>query len=98
MLEHTKICGALTKPLLFAGADRELTLFSGILLGFSAFISLGVPQLFLLIAPISLALWLFILWGLRQVAKRDPLYREVYIRNIRFDTNIAFASTPFRDR
>jgi type IV secretion system protein VirB3 len=96
VLEQTPVCGALVRPLLFAGADRELVLFAGLLLGFSAFISLGVPQLFLAVAPLSFVVWSLTLWGLRQVAKRDPLYRNIYIRNIRFDTTIPSASTPFR--
>lgn len=95
-LPSTPLYRSLTRTTLFMGADRELVLVSGIMFGFAVFMSLGVAVLFMMVAPLALLFWCGIVWGLRVVAKRDPLYRQVYIKNCRYQAYIPSASTPFR--
>jgi len=97
-LEQTPIHQALTRPLLLFGADRELVLLSGLLIFLAVFMSLSDMRGFFIALPIGLFVWSLALWGLREVAKRDPHYRQIYIRSTNYDRIILPASTPFRGR
>jgi type IV secretion system protein TrbD len=96
--EETPIRHSLTRPILLFGADREMILLSGVLIGLLIFMSLSDYIMLLIIAPASLILLMMILWCLRNLAKADPLYRKVYIRARKIDSFIPHSSTPYRKR
>ncbi len=73
---------ALTRPVLLAGADRELVLANGVVviallfgIGFSWYT-----------ASVSAVLLIVGHWGLVLLAKRDAEIRRVYVRHVRLAT------------
>ncbi|NML17007.1 conjugal transfer protein TrbD [Azohydromonas caseinilytica] len=80
------------RPNLFMGGDREMTMFSGVIAFTLVFAVMTVPALIYGIGG-----WFLALWGLRWMAKKDPLMRKVYMRSRLYRQRIYLArSTPFR--
>ena len=69
---------ALTRPLLLAGADRELVLANGVIVAALLF-GIGLSWY---TASVSAALMLIGHWALVLLAKHDPDLRRVYIRHV----------------
>ncbi|MDZ5459291.1 conjugal transfer protein TrbD [Azohydromonas lata] len=76
---------------LFMGGDRELVMFAGALAA-----SLIFTAQTWLATGYGLVMWFTALWSLREMAKKDPLMRKVYIRHLRYSQDVYPArSTPF---
>lgn len=69
---------ALTRPLLLAGADRELALANGVVVAALLF-GIGLSWY---TASVSAALLLVGHWALVLLAKHDPDLRRVYVRHV----------------
>ena len=71
---------ALTRPLLLAGAERELVLINLTII-MALIFGVGIHWL-----SISVALLLATVghWGLTRIAKHDPQMRLLYIRHVRY--------------
>src|SRR5881396_991693 len=71
---------ALTRPLLLAGAERELVLMNGTLIAALIF-GVGFDW-----ASLTMAILLATVghWGLTRAAKHDPQLSRVYVRHIRY--------------
>ena len=71
---------SLTRPLLLAGAERELVLLNGTLIAALIF---GVGFHW---ASLTMAILLASVghWGLTQAAKHDPQLSRIYVRHIRY--------------
>jgi type IV secretion system protein VirB3 len=69
---------SLTRPLLLAGADRELALANGVVVAALLF-GIGVSWY---TAGISSVLLVIGHWGLVLLAKHDPHLRPIYVRHI----------------
>ena len=91
-LARAKIHRAGIRPHLFLGGDRELVLFTGLI----AF-ALTVPSFQWASIATGIALWLVVLYLLRQMAKSDPLMRHVYLRQLRYGRYYPARSTPRRE-
>ena len=72
------IHAALVRPVLFAGADRELTLANGVIC-IALLFGIGV-------STYTVAIVIFLLtvgqWALTRITRADPLFRHVYVRHI----------------
>ena len=90
-LRVTKIPRATHRPQQIWGGERELMLSSLLLAG-----GIAVAALNLVAAAISGALWLVCVYGLRRMAKADPLMSKVYLRQLRFRNYYAPYSRPMR--
>ena len=94
-LDHPRIVPihrALTRPVLLAGADRELVLANGVVviallfgIGFSWYT-----------ASVSAVLLIVGHWGFVLLAKRDPDIRRVYVRHVRLATYYPAAARAVR--
>jgi type IV secretory pathway TrbD component len=77
---RTTIHASLTRPLLLAGAERELVLINGTAIAALIFgvgfhwASLTVAGLFATVGH----------WALTRVAKHDPQMSRIYIRHVRY--------------
>ena len=80
---------SLTRPNLFLGGDRELTMLSGLCSFALMFVALTVTAF-----VYGILLWLICLFLLRQMAKSDPDMRHVYLRHIRYAKNYPPRSCP----
>jgi len=69
---------ALTRPVLLAGADRELALANGVVVAALLF-GIGLSWY---TAGVSAALLVVGHWGLVLLAKHDPDLRRVYVRHV----------------
>lgn len=69
---------ALIRPLLLAGADRELALANGVVVAALLF-GIGLSWY---TASVSAALLVIGHWGLVLLAKHDPELRRVYVRHV----------------
>lgn len=76
---------------LFLNADRELTLFAGIMAAALIFTGLEWLSTFY-----GVVLWVCVLYMLRLMAKSDPLMRHVYFRSRKYEKYYPARSTPFR--
>lgn len=77
---------------LWAGGDRELVMFAGVL-AFALVFSVQT----LLSALVGVLLWVGALWGLRKMATSDPRMRWVYLRHRRYAAYYPPRATPFRE-
>ena len=89
-LRQVPIYRALNRPNLLMGGDRELVLMT----------ILSTLFLIVLLASwytvlIGTVIWLFGMWGLRGMAKADPLMRNVYLRHIKYAQHYDAKSGPF---
>lgn len=78
------------RPMLFLGADRELTILLSIFSGITMFYSFNIVVIF-----ITLMLWWICLYLLRLVAKSDPLMKYVYRNHIKYNNVYLAKSTPY---
>lgn len=69
---------SLTRPLLLAGADRELALANGVVVAALLF---GIGLSWYTVG-VSAALLVIGHWGLALLAKHDPELRRVYVRHV----------------
>ena len=73
------IHASLVRPILFAGADRELALANGIVC-IALLFGIGVSRY-------TLAIVVFLLtvghWVVTRITKADPSFRQVYLRHVR---------------
>jgi type IV secretory pathway TrbD component len=69
---------ALTRPVLLAGADRELAIANGVIVAALLF-GIGLSWY---TASVSAALLLIGHWALVLLAKHDPDLRRVYVRHV----------------
>lgn len=76
---------------LFLGADRELIMTTGLLSVVLIFSMLKIEA-----AIFGVSLWIVTLYLLREMAKVDPLMRDIYIRHIKYKPFYPARSTPQR--
>jgi type IV secretion system protein VirB3 len=84
------IHAALVRPILFAGADRELTLANGIIC-IALLFGVGVSRYTTTIAALLLTAGH---WALARVAKADPLFRHIYVRHVQLRPFYPAAGLP----
>ena len=84
------IHAALVRPILFAGADRELALANGILC-IALLFGIGVSRYTMLVVVLLLTLGH---WALVRTTKADPLFRQVYMRHVRLRSFYPAAGSP----
>lgn len=90
-LRETPIRKALYRPNLLLGGDRKMIIFS---LCCSAALVLSAVNKVALAAGILLAI--VSVWGLRKVAKMDPLFWPIYFRYLKYRRHYAPYSRPSR--
>lgn len=80
---HIKVYRSLLLPNRFFGCDRELTMLLTL-------VCIAVPVLSTSLLTIILCLFCFTagMLLLRTMAKNDPLYRQVYLRFIRYSSRV----------
>ncbi len=78
------------RPVLFMGADRELTLITAF-----ACLIVGVYSFSPLIIAVSITIWVVIVHFFRLMAKSDPLMRHVYVRHIKYNISYIAKSSFF---
>lgn len=78
------------RPILFLGADRQLTIFLSFFCGIIIFYSFNI-----LVITITLFIWIINMFFLRMMAKSDPLMREVYKNHIKYKSVYLAKSTIF---
>ena len=83
---------ALTRPVLLAGADRELVLANGVVV---VALLLGIGFSWYTFS-VSASLLVIGHWGLVLLTKRDPDIRRVYVRHVRLATYYPAAPPPLR--
>ena len=89
-LRQVPIYRALNRPNLLMGGDRELVLVT--ILSTLCLIVLLASWYTVLIGTV---VWLFGMWGLRWMAKAEPLMRTVYLRHIKYAQRYDARSGPF---
>jgi type IV secretion system protein TrbD len=77
---RTAIHPSLTRPLLLAGAERELVLMNGTLIAALIF-GVGFHWASLTMAALLATLGH---WGLTRAARHDPRLSRVYVRHVRY--------------
>lgn len=90
-LVRSPIHRALSRPNLLLGADRELTLITGLATAVLVFVVLTWFSVLL-----GILVWITIIAGLRAMAKSDPLMRQVYRRHLWYAKVYRPTSTPRR--
>lgn len=90
-LRQTKIRRALHRPQQVMGGERELMLTSMLVAG-----GLIVSAMNFVTTIIGVALWLVCVWGLRRMAKVDPVLSQVYKRQLVYRNYYAPFSRPSR--
>lgn len=85
------IHGALNRPNLVFGAERELILFAGLMC---------VTLIFLAMKPLTIIigalLWFFLSTVLRMMAKADPMMSKIYMKQLHHQKFYPAHSTPFQ--
>jgi len=76
---------------LLMGADRELLMFSGLLVAALIFSALKIET-----TVFGIALWFGSLFALRLMARADPMMRHIYLRHRQYKSYYPARSTPFR--
>ena len=84
------IHSALVRPILFAGADRELTLANGVIC-IALLFGIGVSRYTVSIVVVLLTVGH---WGLTRITKADPSFRHVYVRHVRLRSFYPAAGSP----
>jgi type IV secretory pathway TrbD component len=90
-LRQTRIRRALHRPQQIWGGERELMLFSLLLAG-----GIIVAAMNSVATLIGVVLWLACVYGLRKMAKADPLMSKVYVRQLRYGHYYGAFSRPWR--
>lgn len=83
-----------TRHNFFLGADREATMFVGLICFMVIFIS--IVNLFIPTIIVGILLWFVMIFILRRLAKYDPMIRFVYFRHIKYQKYYPAHSSPFR--
>ena len=83
---------ALTRPLLLAGADRELVLTNGVV-AVALLLGIGLSGYTFTVSALLLVVGH---WGLVLLAKRDPDIRRVYVRHVRLAGYYPATPAPLR--
>lgn len=83
---------ALARPLLLAGADRELALANGVIVAALLF-GIGLSWY---TAGVSAALLVIGHWGLVLLAKHDPELRRIYVRHVGLAAHYPAAARELR--
>lgn len=91
VLRQTRIRRALHRPQQIWGGERELMLTSMLVAG-----GIIVAAMNFVATVIGVALWLVCAYGLRQMAKADPVMSKVYLRQLRYRDYYAPFSRPWR--
>ena len=84
------IHAALVRPILFAGADRELTLANGVIC-IALLFGIGVSRYTVFVVVVLLTIGH---WTLARTAKADSSFRDVYVRHIRLRSFYPAAGSP----
>ncbi|TCL66342.1 conjugal transfer protein TrbD [Rhizobium sp. BK251] len=90
-LHRNRIHRALSRPNLLMGADRELTLITGLAAVILIFVVLTVYS-----ALLGVSVWIVVVGVLRMMAKSDPLMRQVYVRHISYKPHYRPTASPWR--
>jgi type IV secretion system protein VirB3 len=90
-LQRNRIHRALSRPNLLLGADRELTLVTGLIAAILIFVVLTIYSV-----AIGLTVWIVTIGVLRVMAKSDPMMRRVYIRHISYKPYYVATTAPWR--
>ena len=78
-MKRTEIVKALTRPILLLGCERIPLILLGTLC------SMLVVTLNLFLTVIALIIFMGGVWGLRKMAKKDPMMTSLYFRHIKFE-------------
>lgn len=89
-LQRVEIYGALNKPNLIFGCDRELILMTGVIAFALVFSGMTIVSTF-----VGIILLLFNGFFLRLMAKSDPLMRFIFMRQLKYKKFYLARSTPF---
>jgi type IV secretory pathway TrbD component len=84
------IHAALVRPILFAGADRELTLANGVIC-IALLFGIGVSRYTVSVVVVLLTVGH---WALARTTKADSSFRHVYLRHIRLRPFYPAAGAP----
>lgn len=90
-LRHTPFHRALHRPNLIWGGDRELMLFTLMISGVMVIASMNMVSFIA-----GLVLGSFCVYVLRRMAKADPLMRQVYLRQAKYNRYYPPFSRPWR--
>ncbi len=90
-LRQTPIRRALHRPQQVWGGERELMLFSALLAG-----GIVVAAMNIVATVVGGALWMVCVYGLRKMAKADPIMSKVYIRQLKYGIYFGPFSRPQR--
>ncbi len=90
-LRKTKVHRALHRPQLMLGGERELVLFSALIAGGIAITALNIPAF-----VAGAAIWGLCIYGLRRMAKADPIMSKIYVRQRKYSDYYAAFSRPWR--
>jgi len=90
-LRQTMIRRALHRPQQVMGGERELVLFSMLVAG-----GVIVASLNWVATIAGICVWFVSIYGLRQMAKADPIMSKVYIRQLKYRDYYAPFSRPWR--
>ena len=89
-LQRVEIYGALNKPNLIFGCDRELILMTGVIAFALVFSGMTIVS-----TIVGIILLLFNGFFLRLMAKSDPLMRFIFMRQLKYKKFYLARSTPF---
>lgn len=89
-LQRVEIYGALNKPNLIFGCDRELILMTGVIAFALVFSGMTIVS-----TVVGIILLLFNGFFLRLMAKSDPLMRFIFMRQLKYKKFYLARSTPF---
>ncbi len=89
-LHRVEIYGALNKPNLIFGCDRELILMSGVIAFALVFSGMTIVS-----TLVGIIILLFNGFFLRLMAKSDPLMRFIFMRQLKYKKFYLARSTPF---
>lgn len=90
-LRKTRTRRALHRPQQVMGGERELMLFSLLVAG-----GVIVSAMNLVATVLGMMIWSVCAYGLRRMAKADPVMSKVYMRQLRFANYYAPFSRPSR--
>ncbi|RAX56475.1 conjugal transfer protein TrbD [Helicobacter monodelphidis] len=87
-----KIYSALNKPNLIFGCDRELILMTGVISFALIFVGMSFITFFLGVIILAISLT-----SLRLIAKKDPLMRGIFIRQLQYKSFYVPKATIFAE-
>jgi Type IV secretory pathway, TrbD component len=78
------------RPMLFMGADRELTIFLSLFCGIIIFYSFNI-----IVIIITIVIWFINMSFLKMMAKSDPQLRHIYRNHIKYKSIYLAKSSIF---